>query len=163
MRRWCEARGKLNTEDDLDLPDRPGTYVLWVQLAERLTVQVGKLGTITLPDGIYAYVGSARGPGGLRARLQRHLRPDKPIHWHIDAVTVLVPVMVIWFEPSPERLECGWARTLAALPDVAIPLPGFGSSDCRCRSHFFAVPAGSMRQAWEALGRPAARPSAPRD
>jgi Uri superfamily endonuclease len=152
---------KVNAQDDLSLPDGPGTYVLWVRLTGRMTVQVGKLGTITLPHGMYAYVGSARGPGGLRARLQRHLRPDKPIHWHIDAVTALVPVQAIWFESSPERLECRWARTLAALPDIATPFPGFGSSDCRCRSHFLAVPAGSMRQAWEALDRHAARPSAP--
>jgi Uri superfamily endonuclease len=153
----------VNAKGDLSLPDGPGTYVLWVRLTARVTVQVGKLGTMSLPRGMYAYVGSARGPGGLRARLQRHLRTDKPIHWHIDAVTALVPVTAIWFEPSPDRLECRWARTLAALPDVAAPLPGFGSSDCRCRSHFFAVPAASMRRAWEALGRPVARLSAPNE
>lgn len=157
------SESKVSLQDDLNLPGEPGTYVLWMQLTGRITVQVGKLGRMTLPPGMYAYVGSAHGPGGLRARVQRHLRPHKPVHWHIDAVTALVLVQAIWFEPSPERLECRWARTLAALPDVAMPLPGFGSSDCRCRSHFFAVPPGSMRQAWEALGRPAAGPSAPRE
>jgi Uri superfamily endonuclease len=151
----------VNAHNNLGLPGAPGTYVLWLHVDDRVSMQVGKLGTITLPCGIYAYVGSAHGPGGLRARLRRHLRADKPIHWHIDAVTALVPVQAIWFEPSPERLECQWARALAALPAVVAPFPGFGSSDCRCRSHFFAVLAGSMRQAWEVLGQPAARPCAP--
>jgi Uri superfamily endonuclease len=153
----------VNAQDDLGLPGAPGTYVLWLPVGESVSVEVGKLGTITLPRGIYAYVGSAHGPGGLRARLRRHLRPDKPIHWHIDAVTALVPVQAIWFELSPERLECRWARALAALPGVMAPYSGFGSSDCRCRSHFFAVPAASMRLAWEVLGQPAARPCAPDD
>lgn len=142
------------TRDDVDVPAVPSTYVLWLQIAEPVSVQVGKLGTITIPRGTYAYVGSAHGPGGLRARLRRHLRPDKPIHWHIDAVTVLVLVNAIWYEPSPERLECLWARTLGTLPGVTAPFPGFGSSDCRCKSHLFLVPAASMRQVWEALGQP---------
>jgi Uri superfamily endonuclease len=149
----------MSTRDDPDLPAVPGTYVLWLHIAQQVSVRVGKLGTITIPPGMYAYVGSAHGPGGLRARVQRHMRPDKPIHWHIDAVTALVPVKAIWFEPSPERLECVWARTLAALPGVTAPCPGFGSSDCRCESHFFSVPAVSMQRVWEALGQPLVRSS----
>ena len=40
-----------------------------------------------LAPGCYVYAGSARGPGGIRARVRRHLRPDKTPHWHIDQVT----------------------------------------------------------------------------
>jgi len=151
----------MSTRDDPDLPAVPGTYVLWFSIAAPLSVQVGKLGMITMSHGMYAYIGSAQGPGGLRSRLRRHLRPDKPIHWHIDAVTALVPVKAIWFELSPERLECAWGRTLAALPGVTVPFRGFGSSDCQCESHFFSVPAAAMRQVWEALGQPVIRSSPP--
>ena len=161
MSRSGEEGKKVDFPEALDLPAVPGTYVLWLQVTGYLSVQVGKPGTITMRGGLYAYVGSAHGPGGLRARLQRHLRPDKPVHWHIDSVTALIPVSAIWFEPSPERLECLWAQTLAALPGVTAPVPGFGSSDCRCRSHFLAVPAESLGRVWEALGWPEARPSAP--
>ena len=144
--------------DWADLPDAPGTYVLLLCGDEPTTIQINRFGTISLKAGVYAYVGSARGPGGLRARVRRHMRPVKPIHWHIDTLTALMPVTKVWFEASSERLECIWARALAGLHGISTPVPGFGSSDCACRSHLFAVPAGSIHTAWEALGRPAAKP-----
>jgi len=39
---------------------------------------------LDLLPGYYIYIGSAFGPGGVRARMLRHLRADKPKHWHID-------------------------------------------------------------------------------
>ncbi len=135
-----------------ELPAVPGTYMLLLNLAQPVIAQVGRLGTVQLAAGWYAYVGSARGPGGLRARLRRHLRADKPLHWHIDALTAVAPVVAIWLDVSPERLECTWARRVAALPGVTVPLDGFGSSDCACEAHLFALAdAGTV---WEALGRP---------
>lgn len=52
----------------------PGTYALLLKLDKQERITVGKLGTFDLPAGYYLYVGSALGPGGLRARLTRHRR-----------------------------------------------------------------------------------------
>lgn len=132
----------------------PGTYILLVRLDAPLRLVVGRLGRVDFPGGLYAYVGSAHGPGGLRARIGRHLRRDKPVHWHIDALTAHAPVVAVWRRASPERLECAWARTLAALPGVTVPVLGFGSSDCRCSSHLFVLPQDVEQRAWEALDQP---------
>jgi Uri superfamily endonuclease len=135
-----------------ELPPTPGTYVLIVRVDQPLTLTAGRLGTVGLPGGLAAYVGSAHGAGGLRARISRHLRADKPVHWHIDALTALAPVVAIWLRESPERLECSWAQTLAAL--ATVPIPHFGSSDCKCPAHLLTLPTGSIPTAWAALGRP---------
>jgi Uri superfamily endonuclease len=140
------------TFDPSDLPHAPGTYVLMVRVDQPLALTAGRLGTFELPGRWAAYVGSAHGAAGLRARISRHLRADKPLHWHIDALTALAPVEAIWLRASPERLECRWALALAALGTV--PIPRFGSSDCRCPAHLFTLPAGSIQAAWAALGQP---------
>jgi Uri superfamily endonuclease len=140
--------------DESHLPSAPGTYVLILRLDQAVALCVGRLGVFPLTPGLYAYVGSARGPGGLRARLRRHLRANKAPHWHIDSLTALGPVISIWLDTSPERLECAWARKLAALSGAGIPIPGFGSSDCACVSHLFVLPAHSLPAAKAALGNP---------
>ena len=66
------------------LPDQPGTYVLILRVFRPASVRVGRLGRFHFPAGWYAYVGSARGPGGLAARISRHLRSPKPSRWHVD-------------------------------------------------------------------------------
>ncbi len=120
-----------------EFPSVPGTYVLIVHVDQLLALAVGRLGTHTLPGGYYAYVGSAHGPGGLRARLLRHLRAEKPRHWHIDYLTAAAPVTAIWLRESPQRLECAWAREIIARGTV--PVPRFGSSDCSCPAHLIAL------------------------
>jgi hypothetical protein len=62
----------------------PGTYVLILELTTRKVIQVGALGRIKFTAGWYAYAGSAFGPGGLAARINRHLMSAKKPHWHID-------------------------------------------------------------------------------
>jgi Uri superfamily endonuclease len=136
------------------IPDRVGTYVLLLAVDAAFNGQIGKLGEVILPAGIYAYVGSAHGPGGLRARVLRHLRADKRRHWHIDTLTGAYPVREIWVTVSPERLECRWSRLLEGLPGVDVPAPGFGSSDCGCRSHLYAISEAQIDAAWESLGQP---------
>ncbi|MCY4310283.1 MAG: DUF123 domain-containing protein, partial [Rhodospirillaceae bacterium] len=70
---WCKA-----------LTAAPGAYILWLDLDAATDVPVQRLGNPVLPAGRYAYCGSARGTGGLRARLDRHGRPGRRPHWHID-------------------------------------------------------------------------------
>lgn len=123
-------------------PATPGDYLLVFESGAEVVLKVGKLGTVTLPAGRYAYVGSAHGPGGLRARLERHLRPAKIQHWHIDALTHERRPDRVFFRADPSRGECAWVRALLALPGAAAPIRGFGSSDCRerCPAHLVRLP-----------------------
>ena len=136
------------------LPSTGGTYILLIPLAAPLTVQVGRLGRIDFAAGLYAYIGSAQGPGGLRARVGRHLRHDKPLRWHIDYLTTAAPAAEVWFDVSPARLECVWAQAFAALPGVRLPVPGFGASDCACSTHLLAFSSELRPTVYLALDRP---------
>lgn len=129
---------------DTDWPVEPGVYALLFELATPLTVAAGRLGQVALTAGCYVYVGSARGPGGLRGRLARHLRRSKRRHWHIDALTAAQPVSAVYWRVAAEPLECRWAQALQQLPGATPGAIGFGSSDCRsgCRSHLIRLPDG---------------------
>ena len=87
------------------LPDLPGTYVLVLRLDRPVVLAAGRLAPVELTPGDFVYVGSARGSGGLRRRVGRHLRADKKPHWHIDALAALAPVVRIWYVESAERRE----------------------------------------------------------
>ncbi|RME44476.1 MAG: GIY-YIG nuclease family protein [Chloroflexi bacterium] len=116
--------------------EKPGTYVLVLHLARPARIVIGALGVVNLDAGYYLYVGSAL--NGLAGRLRRHLRTDgKRLHWHIDYLRTEAALVDVWWAVSPERLECEWAAALRRLPGVCEPVAGFGSSDCRCRSHLF--------------------------
>lgn len=119
-----------------------GTYVLALWLGAARSISIGRLGRHLFPVGWYLYVGSARGAGGLRARLLRHERrlgPTKRAHWHLDLLREHCTWGGAWVRPSEERLECAWAQSLASLPDACLVVPGFGASDCRCAAHLVHV------------------------
>ena len=112
-----------------------GTYALVLQLERQEEITIGKLGTFAFPAGYYLYVGSALGSGGLEVRLARHRRRDKKLHWHIDYLLEYAQLVEVWSAASTEKLECLWAQAARQLPGSETPVPGFGSSDCRCPSH----------------------------
>jgi Uri superfamily endonuclease len=119
-----------------DAPSVPGAYVLAVELAGSVTVALPGKPAASLGPGGYLYCGSARGPGGLRARLRRHMRRGKAVRWHIDRLTEVGAVLGAWMLPGGD--ECELAAALSELPT---PIAGFGSSDCaHCRSHLFQQP-----------------------
>ncbi|MBK8751632.1 MAG: GIY-YIG nuclease family protein [Candidatus Competibacteraceae bacterium] len=115
---------------------RPGTYALLLTVAEPLTLMVGQLGEMYLLPGCCIYVGSALGPGGLRARVAHHARIAARPHWHIDYLRRHAPLTELWYSHDPVRREHHWAALLQSLGG-AVPLPGFGASDCRCPTHLF--------------------------
>jgi Uri superfamily endonuclease len=119
-----------------------GSYVLLLELKRPRVIEVGRLGEIRFPIGLYAYAGSAFGPGGLRSRLGRHLRGDGTPHWHIDYLRAKARVVNCFYTVSDTSLECVWSQALATLPGAAIPAPGFGASDCHsgCEAHLIALP-----------------------
>ena len=139
----------------VNLPAAPGTYLLIMRLDVPRRVMAGRLGAFELNAGLYAYVGSARGPGGLHGRVGRHLRESsKRAHWHIDALAAVAPIVEVWIVESRAHLECAWAGGVAGAPGVEKPISGFGASDCGCRTHLFALPSAGLDAVWEALGRP---------
>lgn len=114
-----------------------GTYVLFLRPLGGGRLRVGSLGTMELAAGRYAYVGSAFGPGGLEARLGRHLRGDGRLHWHVDYLRRRCEPTAAWVTRDRARREHEWARALAATAGSTVPLSGFGASDCGCVSHLF--------------------------
>lgn len=133
------------------IPSSSGSYTLLIELPEAQTIQIGHLGAIAFPAGDYVYLGSARGTGGLRARLGRHLRGPERLHWHIDDLRAFARVSgYCYLETAAEEaageatkpLECRWSTALAEFPEISTPAPRFGASDCRsgCPAHLFRVP-----------------------
>ena len=123
-----------------DFPASPGAYAFTIALSSPLLLNIPRFTGILLPAGRYVYVGSARGSGGLRARLRRHLRRSKTAHWHIDRLTVIGAVQQVI--AVPHGRECALMQKLSQMPGVTVPVAGFGASDCRsCQAHMAAVPA----------------------
>lgn len=131
----AEIEGPEVGPDDIgQLPGMAGAYVLLIHRKSQTEVRITSLPHSTLAHGWYVYLGSARGPGGIRSRLQRHFRQDKPVHWHIDRLTVgannLAAIAV------DKGQECDLVRKLATNSGFTFPISRFGSSDCRlCESH----------------------------
>ena len=129
-----------------------GSYILLIELATEKNILIGKLGYLFFPKAFYAYVGSAM--DGLEARLARHLRKEKKLHWHIDYLlkeVAIADIILCFGEPfafchsegakRPKnlaqgklRMECFLAQALAK---EFQSIPGFGSSDCKCQSHLY--------------------------
>ena len=113
----------------------PGTYALILASTDSRCLSIGQLGSLALRRGWYVYVGSAFGPGGVRARLAHHWKLAARPHWHVDHLRLHAALKRVWYTHDPGRREHEWANVLLQLPGAEVPLSGFGSSDCRCPSH----------------------------
>ncbi len=115
------------------LPAGPGAYALLIVLPGPVEMSLRGRPTV-VRAGRYIYCGSANGPGGIRARVARHLRRDKNLHWHVDHLTITGTVEAV--VAAPGASECDLMARAAALPHAEIAEPGFGSSDCpSCPAH----------------------------
>ncbi len=120
------------------LEGKKGAYVLLVLLDKALPVGAGRQKTGHLSPGIHAYVGSAYGPGGLAARIRRHFRADKKVHWHIDRLTLEASGLAAFIVEHGD--ECQLARALLETGCAEVTLEGFGSTDClTCSSHLMTI------------------------
>jgi len=115
-------------------PAEPGAYTLAITLGAPLALTIPRFAGRRLGAGLYVYAGSAHGPGGLRARLGRHLKRQKARRWHVDHLTAVatdVHALAVL-----EARECDLLVHLLAGGGFSVPLPGFGASDCRtCPTH----------------------------
>lgn len=116
-----------------EFPDEPGVYQLHLLVGKPVTIAVGKLGEIEFAAGEYRYTGSAM--GGLRARLARHFRSEKKLHWHIDYLLPHATIGSVSYIVTKARIECETHQRMLELNPSAEEIVGFGCSDCKCRSH----------------------------
>ena len=144
QRQWTQSMVEFTSRLD-EAPNAPGSYALIVHVGAPTPARIGRLGLFTLLEGDYVYCGSARGPGGLRARLRRHGLRDKPHHWHIDYLTGFASTLGAFYQVGGLQLECSWARMVCTMPEATCPVPGFGSSDCRCATHLASFESGDAK------------------
>jgi len=109
-----------------------GSYILLIKLKENKTINIGKIGKFDFKKGFYVYVGSAL--NGLDARINRHLRRNKKIHWHIDYLLNFTLITGIFYKKNSVKEECKIAHIFTK---KLISIKGFGCSDCKCKSHLF--------------------------
>ncbi len=120
-----------------------GIYVLLLHVAADRRIRVGRLGVVPFRKGYYAYVGS--GKRGLNKRIERHLRRDKRVRWHIDYLLEFSEVVEVMAVETKKDLEC---KIAAELSKRFQPIKRFGSSDCKCPSHLFYSPSsGGLKKA----------------
>ena len=120
-----------------EIPAQGGTYILLMRVQKSSSVEIGQKGTMSLRPGFYLYVGSAFGPGGLRARVGRHARDEKPLRWHIDYLRQKARLVAVYFSTDEGHLEDNWAESIQAWSGMRVPMPGFGASDSQALSHLF--------------------------
>ncbi len=116
-----------------------GAYILALDIAEDAIVIIGKLGAISFPAGVYAYVGSALGSAGLQ-RIRRHINVfaghNTRHKWHIDYLSTVASLCRVFVFVTDERIECDLASHLRASSAFSA-IKRFGSSDCTCNGHLF--------------------------
>ena len=110
-----------------------GCYLVLMNISKSCTVKIGALGDVEIPQGWYVYCGSAKKT--LNARLNRHLRIRKGIHWHMDYLRQKADKVVGIPIRTQDGIEHDLARGLAEMSEWKID--GFGCSDCQCSAHLF--------------------------
>ena len=120
-----------------DLPTLPGTYALVLTAGISSSVEIGKLGTLALMPGIYLYIGSAFGPGGLRARVAHHRKIATRPHWHLDYLRPKTSLKSAWYSCDADKREHLWAEVAGEMHGATVLLGRFGASDCSCATHLF--------------------------
>ena len=122
---------------------RKGTYVLAITLGSDLDIKVGALGTLSFEKGLYCYFGSAL--GGLDARVERHLRKEKVLKWHVDYLTSNADSVEAYISYPDYIEECDLAR-LAKESGMTPSFKGFGCSDCKCVTHLFRTDSKQLKR-----------------
>jgi sugar fermentation stimulation protein A len=110
-----------------------GSYLVLLKLDRDRKIGIGGSGTVKFGKGFYIYVGSAM--KDLTKRIERHRRLTKKKHWHIDYLREQAAFVAAMPIRSREDRECRVAGTIGSIAPMSVP--GFGCTDCSCRSHLF--------------------------
>jgi Uri superfamily endonuclease len=120
-----------------------GAYLLYLNVRQPLTLNVGMLGLSRFPAGRYVYVGSAS--RGIEQRIERHRRlaeqKSGKKHWHIDALLTHPKVRFVGYQKLEGRAECVVSKAVASTEGVTAPVLNFGSTDCMagCSTHLYRI------------------------
>ncbi len=125
------------SNSSVSLEPLPGSYAVVLRTDIEMKIQIGRLGNLLLKPGFYVYTGSAKGFGGIKGRVMRHIRGSERLHWHIDYLRPHVEPIEVWHTYSPTNREHQWADILFNRFSGEVLLPRFGASDCRCAAHLF--------------------------
>jgi Uri superfamily endonuclease len=126
---------------------RPGTYALIFSSETDQLIRVGRLGPVHVPRGFLVYIGSALGPGGVRARVGHHLRISRRPRWHVDYLRARTRLDEVWYCYDTMRREHDWAEAMGCQRKTG-SIRGFGVSDCRCESHLYSFAMPPSRRAF---------------
>ena len=111
-------------------------YVLIIYLDKALEIKIGAIGKLAFDKGLYAYVGSAQSK--FHQRINRHLRKEKKLFWHIDYLlnSKNAKINKILYKSGKKSEECNLAKLIGIFGKE---IPKFGCSDCYCNSHLFKI------------------------
>ncbi|RLF21737.1 MAG: hypothetical protein DRM97_06350, partial [Thermoprotei archaeon] len=118
---------------------------------KELSLEIKTLGKARLRSGVYIYIGSAQGPGGLGARIGRYLHGPAKTRWHIDYIVRrrdLVEILgAVFAITKRRRLEPLLFKELSRL-GFMIMIEGFGSTDYGRKgySHLLKAPTEELNQ-----------------
>jgi len=124
------------------IPAEPGSYIVIGRLNDDVQFTSGPFLGQLLICGYYLYSGSAFGPGGLRARITRHLNPDTKKFWHFDHLKANLHFYEILYSSCAKNQECEFILALQEMEVISFPFIKFGSGDCRlgCPAHLAWLP-----------------------
>lgn len=115
----------------------PGVYALIIYIKDNISITLAK-NTHYFSPGYYVYLGSAKQYGGIKSRVNRHLKKNKKLRWHIDYLTSnsLVNIEAIIYAKTKIFKECTFIKILKK-NYFEIASKNFGSSDCKenCGAH----------------------------
>jgi Uri superfamily endonuclease len=122
-----------------------GVYAIILDIQDLYSLKINKK-EFQIKKGIYIYVGSALGLGGISKRIERYFQIFNGIkrnkHWHIDYLIPKAKRIIAIYAETNENYEC---RLFQALKNMEIEnieiVRGFGNTDCRakCGSHLLYV------------------------
>jgi len=121
----------LLVEDDVK-----GAYLLVLDVTTKVRFHCGSLGKITIPKGLYLYVGSALGVGGVKSRVLRYFNRPLVGKWHIDKLlnTGKVSIRAVICIFSSSRVESMIYNELMRTGFKAT-IKRFGSTDTKDETH----------------------------
>lgn len=112
------------------LPREPGVYVILILVGEKTGIVTRGGRRFSIPQGVYLYIGSAMGGGGVRGRVMRHIRRTGSPFWHIDYLLRQPSTKIsgVLYKVHSDRRDHEAGLALA-LEKIFPGVPGFGCSD----------------------------------
>lgn len=119
-----------------------GDYLVLLYNDLERDIVIGAKGSMHFPKGYYVYTGSAK--KNLMARLARHQRKRKKMHWHIDYLRQQTEVVAVIPIRTQDDLEHDLAHAVDAIADWHVD--AFGCTDCDCQSHLFGFTSNPIQR-----------------